>query len=244
MLDKIKYALLSQRLANLEKNFHYFKGKKGIEIGGPSAIFKPFSYLDLYTEIAGLDGVNFSSKTIWEGEIGSSKGFNYFKERSGNQFICEASDLSNIATGYYDFLISSHCLEHCANVLATLSEWKRVVKPGGALLVNVPFKKLIFDRNRPYTTFEHILEDAKNNIDEHDLTHKEEILKLHDVTLDPRSGGAEAFEKRCNSNYENRCMHHHVFNIELLKQCFEYLNMKVLFADQASFYHQMIMATT
>ena len=47
------------------------------------------------------------------------------------QFIAEASNLAMIGTGTYNFPISSHGLEHSANALQTLTEWCRVVQPGG-----------------------------------------------------------------------------------------------------------------
>lgn len=38
----------------------------------------------------------------------------------------------------YDFVHSSHCLEHVRDVPVTLWNWARVVKPGGAVFITVP----------------------------------------------------------------------------------------------------------
>ena len=43
-----------------------FKDKDGIEIGGPSEVYRPYSYIPIYNHIKQLDGVNFSNNTIWE----------------------------------------------------------------------------------------------------------------------------------------------------------------------------------
>ena len=40
----------------------------------------------------------------------------------------------------------------------------------------------------------------------------EEILALHDLSKDPQAGSAEAFERRSRLNFQNRCLHHHVFD--------------------------------
>jgi len=39
---------------------------------------------------------------------------------------------------YADSIIARHILEHCVNAIGTLKNWKRVLKPGGRLIVSVP----------------------------------------------------------------------------------------------------------
>jgi len=39
---------------------------------------------------------------------------------------------------HFDFVVSSHVLEHAYDVPNTLSEWRRVVKPGGVVGIVVP----------------------------------------------------------------------------------------------------------
>ena len=46
--------------------------------------------------------------------------------------------LSAIKDGTYDFVYSSHCLEHLRSVETALSNWARALKTGGALYVVVP----------------------------------------------------------------------------------------------------------
>ena len=56
----------------------------------------------------------------------------------------------------------------------------------------------------------HILSDYQNEVDEHDMTHFEEILEKHDLSLDKEAGTFEQFKSRGFDNYRNRCLHHHV----------------------------------
>jgi SAM-dependent methyltransferase len=202
------------------------ENKKGIEIGGPSILFK--TALPLYQKIRSLDGVNFSGETIWEGKISSGLGYNYFGNKRGVQFISDAIDLAKITDDTYDFLLSSNCLEHIANPLKALIEWRRVLKSDGSLILVLPNKDNNFDRNRPTVTFEHLLQDFNCKTTEYDLTHLDEILSCHDLSLDPMAGDIEAFKKRCLVNFDNRALHHHVFDLNVMKAMLEYCGLEVI----------------
>jgi len=216
-----------------------FNEKKGIEIGGPSAIFS--KEIPIYQVINSLDGCNFSTQTVWEGSIVEGENYNYFENKKGHQFICEASNLKTIPNENYDFLISSHCLKHCANTLKTVNEWLRVIKKGGVILLILPDKRNTFDHKRPVTTFKHLKDDLKNEINESDLTHLSEILELHDLSMDLPAGTIEQFKNRSIENYNNRCLHHHVFDLELLQNVYDYFNIKVVDMTFVKPYHQIIL---
>jgi len=47
-------------------------------------------------------------------------------------------DLPMFADGELDFVVARHNLEHYVDVVKTLQEWRRVLRPGGALAVVVP----------------------------------------------------------------------------------------------------------
>lgn len=49
----------------------------------------------------------------------------------------DAQKLANVADGSFDFLYSSHCLEHLRDPVEALQNWFRVLRPGGHLVVNV-----------------------------------------------------------------------------------------------------------
>jgi SAM-dependent methyltransferase len=195
------------------------EGNYGVEIGGPSLLFR--TVLPLYHRVRGLDGVNFSTDTIWEGRIEAGAGYHYHRNKRGHQFIADATDLPELATARYDFLLSSNCLEHTANPLKALMEWKRVIKLGGALVLVVPNKENNFDHRRPVTKFEHLVDDFTRDVGENDLTHLDEILALHDLRRDWPAGGRQQFRKRSLKNFENRTLHHHVFDVGLIEEMLE-----------------------
>lgn len=50
----------------------------------------------------------------------------------------DARFLPEITDNTFDFAVSSHCLEHMDNVKSTLTNWMRIIKPGGFLVVTIP----------------------------------------------------------------------------------------------------------
>jgi predicted SAM-dependent methyltransferase len=225
----------------LKRILHLFNNKKGIEIGGPTQFFS--DGLPIYPVVDSLDGCNFKSQTIWEGAIQTGFTYNFGGRKNGFQYICEASELTEVPSNHYDFLLASHCLEHCANVLKTVREWQRVVKPGGIILLILPDKQYTFDHKRQVTTYRHLQDDFDKNIGEKDLTHLEEILSLHDLSRDIQAGDFENFKNRSLENFDNRCLHHHVFDFSLLTEIFVGLDIKILQKKWAPPYHQIIIGT-
>ena len=158
-------------------------------------------------------------------------GFYWYGKRAGNQFIAEATDLKDIQSNSYDFLLSSNCLEHSANPLKALEEWIRIISPDGYLLLVCPKKDDNFDNRRAITSFEHLVEDYKMVRHEDDLTHLNEVLSLHDLERDPHAGDYLKFKDRCLNNLRNREMHHHVFDMALMTKMFNYFNVRLIQSD-------------
>ncbi|OBJ50239.1 bifunctional 2-polyprenyl-6-hydroxyphenol methylase/3-demethylubiquinol 3-O-methyltransferase UbiG [Mycobacterium sp. 1423905.2] len=220
----LKYGM--SRLPIYQRYRAAIEGKSGIEIGGPSTLFK--TVLPLYQAVNVLDGVNFATDTIWEGNISAGEAFRYYHTKSGRQFIADATDLSGIESERYDFLLSSNCLEHVANPLKALLEWKRVIKDSGVMILVLPNKDSNFDHRRPVTKFEHLMDDYRQNTQEDDLTHLDEILALHDLAMDPPAGDLEQFRSRSLKNFQNRTLHHHVFDRGLMEQMLDFAGFETL----------------
>ncbi|HXR84042.1 MAG TPA: methyltransferase domain-containing protein [Hanamia sp.] len=225
ILWKLYCKLFTVNIPRAESWITLIKNKSGIEIGGPSRIFSTKNFLPLYPFVKSLDGVNFSDKTIWEGELQQGNNYHY-EGKTGFQFIAEGTELKEIKDDHYDFLLSSNNLEHIANPIKALFEWKRIIKPGGIIILVLPKKESNFDHNRSITSFQHLQQDFENNTRENDLTHLNEILQLHDLKRDSHAGSFADFKKRALNNFETRSLHHHVFDVVLLKQLIEFVEMK------------------
>lgn len=232
VLAKVKEKVVPPRCVNYREILRTFDDhKKGLEIGGPSGIFKRRGLLPIYTLAARIDNCAFSESTMW----------GTHRTDRGDTFICEATDIQ-APDRAYDFVLASHVLEHCANPLKALHEWRRVLRPGGILLVVLPDPKYTFDHRRPITAFDHLLEDYACNRDETDLQHLEEILRLHDLERDPLAGSFEQFEARSLANAQNRCLHQHVFDGALAKQLLEHAGFFVWYQDSVRPFHMVTLA--
>lgn len=202
----------------------FFNGSYGLEMGGPSPIFSRNKLIPVYGCCRKIDNCNFSSQNIWNVPGRRAEpGVSFARD-----YVAEAGDLSSIQDGTYDFVLASHVLEHLANPLRGLQEWRRVLRPGGAMLVIVPDRRGTFDHRRTPTSFEHLEADFRKNTTEQDLTHLDEILARHDLALDPGAGSAAEFRQRCLNNATVRAMHHHVFVPEVLVQMFSRMQLRVL----------------
>ncbi len=224
---KVISKIFGIKIPSFEKWKELVANKIGIEIGGPSSIFLENNFVPIYPYLKALDGVNFSSQTIWEGEIKQGQTYKY-GNRVGNQFIAEGSDLGLIMSNSYDFLLSCNNLEHMANPLKALIEWKRVIKVGGALILILPRKESNFDHKRSITSLNHLIKDYENNVDESDTAVLDEVLKLHDLKRDPKAGNFEDFKRRLTDNFNNRSLHHHVFDTNLLKQLMQHIGLQTV----------------
>jgi SAM-dependent methyltransferase len=54
----------------------------------------------------------------------------------------DANRITQFVSGEFDYVYSSHCLEHMVDARAALREWWRLVRPGGHLFLIVPDEDL------------------------------------------------------------------------------------------------------
>ncbi len=200
------------------------ENKNGVEIGGPSGQGQI-----LYKNANNLDNVVWSKDTVWYNQ---EETYNFFPGKNGKIIINDATDISAVKDKTYDFLFASHCLEHIANPLRAIKEWLRIVKHEGLIVIIVPEKSCCFDHKRSYSKFNTLLSQYEKNVNEDDLSTLEEILELHDLSLDPGAPQDPLkFKERCLDNFNNRCLHHYVYNDDLLMEICNYFNCKYIYKE-------------
>lgn len=182
--------------------------KFGVEIGGPSTTGNI-----IYENALSMDNVIFSNNTIWSNH---TEEYNYYYNKKGKVIINDAVNIKNIEDNTYDFCFSSHSLEHIANPLKAINEWLKIIKKNSYIIIIVPEKSLCFDHKRNYSKFSTLLSQYEKNVKEDDLSTLVEILINHDLSMDPCAGDLGSFTKRSLDNLNNRCLHHYVYNNELL----------------------------
>src|SRR5271154_2144391 len=200
--------------------------------------------LPVYDVLGSLDNCLYGRNTIWTGEVLEGNTFLYQPERRpGVQIICDATNLHSVKDSSYECVLACHCLEHIANPLRALAEWKRVLRDDGLLLLILPHKDGTFDWRRPTTPLAHMIEDYESAVGEEDLTHLPEILELHDLSRDKEAGTKEQFRQRCQENHLNRAMHHHVFDTMAALRIVNHGGFKVVRVDNLKPFHIIILAS-
>lgn len=114
-----------RRLHNPNYVRKYFAGN-GVDIGG-----KP-DPLELYIELFPLC----QSLRTWDLDDG------------------DAQKMASVPDNTFDFVFSSHCLEHMVDPKEALVNWIRIVKPGGYLIITVPDEDL-YEQGIFPSTFNH-----------------------------------------------------------------------------------------
>lgn len=208
--------MLNEILSRITKN------KQGVEIGGPSTRGET-----IYKNADSMDNVNFSKTTIWNSN--PTDEYNYYNDKKGKNIINDAVDIINIQDDAYDFCFSSLCLEHIANPLKAVEEWLRIIKTGGYIILILPEKSECSDHKRDYSDFATLLSQYQNNVGEDDLSTLPDILEKHDLEKDTPSCDIEKFRTRCLDNFNNRCLHHYVYNPELLMEITHFFNCTFVF---------------
>jgi SAM-dependent methyltransferase len=195
--------------------------KAGLEIGGPSHTFHC-----VYQNVKALDNVVFSKNTVWDNHTNE---YIYNGKKLGSVIISDAVNISPVENEFYDFVFSSHSLEHIANPLKAVGEWLRIIKNNGYIIIIVPEKSACFDHKRNYSKFSTLLTQYEKNVGEDNLSTLPEILLNHDLTMDLPAGNFEAFTKRSLDNFNNRCLHHYVYNDELLMEICNYFKCEFIY---------------
>ena len=217
-------------------------GRQGLEIGGPSGIFTRTGLLPVYRLARTVDNCTFASSTVWDAHGDDGASYRVDGRDIGRRYVAEATRLDAFEDGAYDFVLSSHMLEHTTNPLGAVQEWLRVLRPGGGLVVVVPHRDGTFDHRRPITSLDHLIEDFATQTPEDDLTHLPEILERHDVSRDSGVQTVEDLRQRAMRNYEFRCLHHHVFDTHLVVQMLDHMGLQIEAVEAQRPYHIIVVA--
>ncbi len=230
-----KYVASSYYAPGFRSMLDLFKGKYGAEIGGPSDMFSKNSHLPVYPVARKIDMIDFVETDRMDMlELAKRKKQGTFSSpslRAGTRLIAEGTDLKGIGANRYDFILSSHVVEHLANPIKALNEWKRILKPGGYMVVVAPHLKGGRDHNRQLTPFSHMLKDYREHTKESDTTHMQEIIEKTDPTFDKYAADHEKFVERVRGNYETRVIHQHTYIPETVIRLLDYVGFGVVYVD-------------
>ena len=63
---------------------------------------------------------------------------------------------------------------------------------------------------------------------------------MHDYSMTPDIIDKAFMKARSLNNFENRCLHHHVFNVELLKEIFQHFEIEFMSSDFEKPFHTIV----
>jgi ubiquinone/menaquinone biosynthesis C-methylase UbiE len=125
----------------------YLDGLNGIEIGGSA--HNPF----------GLDTINVDYTDDME-TIFKREEYNLCGEKMAVDVVANGDELP-FDDESYDFVISSHVIEHFYNPIKAIKEWLRVIRPGGYILFICP------KECEPLTDTQELLSRTTTDNDDH-----------------------------------------------------------------------------
>lgn len=143
--------------------------------------------------------------------------------------------LPSIDSASQDFVIANHVLEHAPDPLTALLHWARVLRVNGTLFITVPIAAQCFDRLRPLSSLEHILQDYKLVVaglteekKSRDRQHYIEWTTLSEPTAAALPDGPRLLNRSDQESradrlwYESADIHFHTFSLESLTELLHY----------------------
>ena len=194
-------------VADNPRNFlarHYIRGS-GIEIGAAQLPVKLPSqahvqYVDVLTanELRAAWPRDYTKLDIIEIDV-----------------IDDGEKLDNFKKGSLDFIIANHFFEHCIDPIGTLIHMYAKLRKDGVLYMAIPDKRYTFDKPRPLTTYDHLLEEHRDKTkNKFRRAHTEEFLRLGDKY---KGDLAKRTQEILDSGYR---VHYHVWTSREITEVF------------------------
>ena len=124
----------------------------------------------------------------------------------------------------FDFVISSHTIEHIFDPIKAMKEWIRVVKPGGIIFTIAPITSFVPGETRPTTTIEELIDRHNGVIKEDEI-----IQRIADKNHDDNILGSEIVN---GILYDTKHGHWTVFDTDLFSEMCAYLGVKIIAAQE------------
>lgn len=88
----------------------------------------------------------------------------------------DSESFPTLASASLDFIVANHVLEHVTSPIHALTEWQRILRGGGVLMLALPDKRFTFDAPRGRTSLDHLVKDFHSNEEPRDRN----LSHLHD----------------------------------------------------------------
>jgi len=92
-------------------------------------------------------------RTIAGNDVKSYDGLDLAPRTEDVRYVCSAMDMSPVPSDSYDTVLCSEVLEHVSHPAAAVKEMSRVLRPGGTLIVTVPFLGRLHEEPNDFQRF-------------------------------------------------------------------------------------------
>lgn len=89
-------------------------------------------------------------RTLVAGQVGSYDGLDVEARSTDVRYVASATDMAPIAAESYDTVLCSEVLEHVDQPWLAVAEIARVLRPGGTLILSVPFLSRLHEEPNDY----------------------------------------------------------------------------------------------
>lgn len=150
-------------------NAHKYCKGKGLEIG--AAAHNPFNLQDCKN-------------------VACKEDYEFYKQNQidmcGNfakvDYFTSADKLTFADKSEYDYIISSHVVEHLQDLIGTFFEWRRVLKPNGIIFIIFPKRNALDeDIHRPLSSIDQFIWAHNNPPEKFDSTKHQWVFDLHSM---------------------------------------------------------------
>lgn len=181
----------------------YLDGLKGLEIGGSA--HNPFGLDSLNVDFT--DDMDTVFKNAEEKMCG---------EKLKVDIVAEGNSIP-VKDESYDFIISSHVIEHIFDPISALKEWYRIIRPGGYIFTIAPITSYVPGEIRPTTTLGELIDRHEGKITENGILKK--------VISDNGPLGSTIIE---GILYDTKHGHWTVFDTDLFEEICSYLGYSII----------------
>lgn len=138
--------------------------------------------------------------------------------------IANGFDVACFGPETFDFIIANHVLEHTDDALGALTAWAARIRPGGHLFITLPIADKCFDRGRPPTPLEHLIDDhrLKQNAEfqalaDRNLKHYQDWVCISEANINGLTSPEAENEQRWRSLAQQKAeIHFHTFSKQSL----------------------------
>lgn len=143
------------------------------------------------------------------------------------QLIASGGKYSFLDDGAFDFVASSHVLEHTCNPPRQIEEWLRIVRRGGIIYMIVPDKRFCFDRRREVTPLAHFVEEYDGDVSSTAIEHYRDFL----VNTNGEDGLVRDISDESIGKYHatQSSIHVHTFTADSLREFLEHFAQSLAF---------------